>query len=193
MELDNLDKFYPESRTAWRNWLAENHAVKESVWLICYKKKTGVPTISWSEAVDEALCFGWIDSTRRTLDDDSFIQFFTRRKPSSTWSKINKDKVEKLESEGLMTDAGRKCIDIAKQNGSWSILDSVEELIVPDDLQTEFAKYPGTKDYYESLGKSVRKQILYWLVSAKRPETRQKRVEEIVLKASEGKKPGHIV
>jgi len=188
-----LETFYPESRQHWREWLSENHEKAPSIWIICYKKKAGVPTISWSDAVDEALCFGWIDSTRKTLDEQRFIQFFTKRKPSSTWSKINKDKVEKLEAEGLMTEAGRKCIEIAKQNGSWSILDAVEELVLPEDLETEFSKCKGSREYYESLSKSVRKMILYWLVSAKRPETRQKRIEEIVSRASEGKKPKHIV
>lgn len=190
--MDQLNTFYPESRSHWREWLKKNHDSQEFVWLICYKMKANVPTISWSDAVDEALCFGWIDSTRKTIDHERFIQFFTRRKPSSTWSKINKEKVERLEAQGLMAEAGRKCIEIAKQNGSWTILDTVEALIVPDDLEAEFAKHPGAKEYYESLSKSVRKMILHRVVMAKRPETRRQRIEEIAEHAGMGKKPKNI-
>lgn len=147
---------------------------------MCYKLKTGIPTISWSDAVDEALCFGWIDSTRTSLDDDRFQQFFCKRKPKSNWSKINKEKVRRLIDEGLMMPAGLASIEIAKQNGSWTILDAVEELIVPEELLKEFDKHPGTEEFFHSLSKSVRKSFLYRINAAKRPETREKRIEEII-------------
>ncbi len=193
MEIEELDTFCPTSKDHWRQWLSENHLEKQFIWMVCYRQKANVPTISWSDAVDEALCFGWIDSTRKTLDDERFIQYFTKRKPKSNWSKVNKEKVERLIEHGLMTPAGLKCIEIAKENGSWTILDTVEEQLVPADLELAFENNVGSKAYFESLSKSVRKMILYWVVSAKRPETRQKRIEEIAELAAQGKKPKHIV
>lgn len=148
-----------------------------------------MPSISWSEAVDEALCFGWIDSTRKSIDGESFIQFFTKRKPKSNWSKINKGKVARLIEEGLMTEAGYKSIEIAKKNDSWTILDAVEELLVPKDLEEAFQSQPGSGDYFNDLSKSVKKMILHWVVSAKRPETREKRIAEIAELAGQRLKP----
>ncbi len=154
-----------------------------------YKKQSGVPTVSWSEAVDEALCFGWIDSTKRSLDSERSIQYFTKRKAVSTWSKINKAKIEELVKNGRMTEAGLRIIEIAKQNGSWTILDEVEELIVPDDLEQALAAKTGATEFFLSLSKSMKKQLLYWIVSAKREETRNNRIVEIVENAEQGKKP----
>lgn len=185
----DIETFCPASRLQWRRWLQKNHQKKRSVWLIYYKKKANASTISWSEAVEEALCFGWIDSTARPIDDERFMQFFTRRKANSVWSKINKGKVRQLIDKGLMTQAGYESIEIAKQNGSWSILDDVEELKIPKDLAKEFKSQPGSKDYFTSLSKSVRKSILQWVVLAKRPETRQKRITEIAALAAQKQKP----
>lgn len=187
--MQEIATFCPASRQDWRQWLKENHHVKQSVWLVYYKKKCNVPTITYSDAVDESLCFGWIDSTRKSLDNETFIQFFCKRKPNSVWSKINKGKVQRLIEEGLMTQAGYKCIETAKQNGSWTILDDVEELKIPKDLEKEFKTKPGSKGYFLSLSKSVRKSILQWLVLAKRPETRQKRISEITELAARKQKP----
>lgn len=184
-----VETYCPQSRTDWRKWLKKNHQIKQSVWLICYTKKSNLPTVNWSEAVDEALCFGWIDSTRRTIDEFSFKQFFSKRKPKSNWSKINKEKVQLLIENGLMTQAGLDSIEIAKQNGSWTILDEVEELIIPNDLEKAFRKHKGSKDYFLSLSKTIRKMMLASLVLAKRPETRQKRIDEVVESAGQNKKP----
>ncbi len=148
-----------------------------------------MPSIAWSEAVDEALCFGWIDSTRVSVDDEKFMQLFSKRKPGSVWSKINKGKVQQLIENGLMMPAGFKSIEIAKQNGSWSILDEVEELIIPQDLQKELKARKGSKEFFLSLNKSSRKAMLQWLVLAKRPETRQKRILEIAELAAQKLKP----
>src|SRR5690606_36234564 len=131
------------------------------------------------EAVDVALCFGWIDSKKIKIDEETSHQFFSRRKPRSTWSKINKEKVQRLIENGLMTPAGYQSIDVAKQNGSWTLLDEVEELITPKDLEKAFSKQKGSKEHFLSLSKTARKMMLQSLVLAKRPETRQKRIAEI--------------
>lgn len=189
MSAPEKESFYPENLQQWREWLQENHKKKASVWLIQYKKSVGFPTISWSEAVDQALCFGWIDSTKKKLDDDRTIQFFSPRKAKSTWSKINKDKVERLIADGSMTAAGLRCIEVAKENGSWTILDTVEALLVPEDLEKAFLDHNGSKAFFDGLSKSIRKQLLYWVISAKRPETRQKRIDEIAECAGRQQKP----
>ena len=192
MKKNETEIFYPKSKTEWRKWLQENHISKQAVWLVYYKKKSEIESITWSEAVDEALCFGWIDSKRISIDKNISHQFFSKRKPKSTWSKINKNKVQEFIEKGLMTEAGLKCIEIAKQNGSWTILDEVDELIIPKDLEIEFDKNPISKDYFYNSSKSFKKIILYWLVSAKKTETRQKRITEIIESAEQKLKPKHL-
>jgi uncharacterized protein YdeI (YjbR/CyaY-like superfamily) len=189
MQEEDIETFCPTSQQDWRKWLKKNHKSKQSIWLILYKKESDKPVISWTKAVDEALCFGWVDSKRKPLDDEKFLQFFSQRKPRGTWSKINKEKVLQLIDEGRMTKAGLDCIEVAKQNGSWSILDDVEELKIPRDLAKEFKAHPGSKDFFLSLSKSARKMILQWVVLAKRSETRQKRIEEIAELAAQKMKP----
>jgi uncharacterized protein YdeI (YjbR/CyaY-like superfamily) len=184
-----IQTFYPKSRQEWREWLQDNHEKKQSVWLIYYKKKTNIPTVIYSEAVDEALCFGWIDSKSKPLDEHKFMQFFSRRKEKSVWSKVNKEKIERLTKEGLMTKAGYDIIEIAKQNGSWTILDEAEALVIPKDLDKEFEKRPNAKSYFLSLSKSDKRNILQWLTLAKRDETRQKRINKIVELADQNLKP----
>lgn len=187
--LPEIETFCPSNQQEWRQWLEENHQSAKSIWLLMYKKSSKVPSITWSEAVDEALCFGWIDGTRKTNDDKSYIQYFTKRKAKSNWSKINKDKVALLSEKGLMKAAGLESIRIAKENGSWTILDSIENLIIPDVLEVEFKRYPNSKEYFQSLSKSKKKMILYWVKEAKRPETKEKRVKEIAKLAGEGLLP----
>jgi uncharacterized protein YdeI (YjbR/CyaY-like superfamily) len=189
MQKQEIETFCPASQKVWRQWLQKNHVKKQSVWLVYYKMKSGKPTLSWGEAVDEALCFGWIDSTKRSVDDETFMQFFCKRKPTSMWSKINKGKIKRLIDEGLMTKAGFDRIDIAKQNGSWGMLDSVEDLKIPKDLGTAFKTIPGSKVFFLSLSRSVRKSMLQWIVLAKREETRQKRVTELAALAGKKLKP----
>lgn len=192
MSNKEIETYCPKSQTEWRQWLEKNHQSKQSVWLIYYTKKSTIPSLSWSEAVDEALCFGWIDSTRKTVDEFSFMQFFSKRKPKSNWSKINKEKVQQLIDSKRMTKAGYKSIETAKQNGYWTILDEVEELIIPNDLEIAFEKHKGSKDYFLSLSKSVRKIILSWIILAKQKETRQKRIDEVVESAEQNLKPKHL-
>lgn len=184
MHKKEIEIFYPKSQTDWRSWLDENHQLKQSVWLVFYKKSTKTTSISWSEAVDEALCFGWIDSTKKTIDSEKYMQYFSKRKPNSIWSKVNKDKVAYLTSKKFIQEAGYKSIEIAKENGSWFILDEVEALILPKDLKKEFDKRNGALEYYESLSKSAKKILLSWVVLAKRDETRLKRIIEIAENAS---------
>ena len=175
-----IEKFYPKSQAEWRLWLSENHVIADAVWLIYYKKKTNQPSITWSVAVDEALCFGWIDSVHKTLDAERSIQFFTKRKPKSMWSRVNKQKIELLVAQGLMTKAGLDCIEIAKKNGSWTILDDVEDLKIPEDFAAELTAKNVMDDFW-GLGKSAKKMMLHRITLAKRPETRQKYIAEAIV------------
>lgn len=190
---DKREEITINTRAEWRQWLAEFHQFHPSVWVICNTKKSGLPAVAWSDLVEEALCFGWIDSTRKTIDKGSFKQLFSKRKSGSTWSRINKEKVQKLIEAGLMTEAGHEYIRAAKEDGSWIILDTVEDLIVPEDLSKAFKAHAGSEDYFQSLSRSVKKMMLQWIVLAKRPETRKKRIDEIVENAAQGKKPKHFL
>lgn len=183
------DTFCPASREEWREWLQEHHASRQSVWMVCYKRGSGRPTVTWSDAVDEALCFGWIDSTRRSIDGESFMQYYGRRKAGSTWSKVNKAKVEQLMADGRMTPAGLAAIERAKKDGSWDLLNEVEELLMPDDLGAALALRPGAREFFEGQSRSVRKMLLHWVAFAKRDETRSRRVLEIAEMAGQGKRP----
>ncbi len=187
--MKDAEEYCPHDKKDWRKWLKANHIKKDAVWLIFYKVKSPKHNLSWSDSVDEALCFGWIDSTKKSIDDERFIQYFCKRKAKSNWSKVNKDKVKTLIEQGLMEEAGYKSIEIAKENGSWTILDAVEALIVPDDLKLAFVKNKKAKEYYDSLSNSAKKTLLYWLNSAKRTVTRQKRIVEIVENATNNLKP----
>jgi uncharacterized protein YdeI (YjbR/CyaY-like superfamily) len=187
--MKDVEDYCPYDKKDWRKWLELNHNKKEAVWLIFHKKKSPNYNLSWSDSVDEALCFGWIDSVKRTIDTEKYKQYFSKRKAKSNWSKINKDKVRILIEQGLMEEEGYKSIEIAKENGSWTILDEVEALVIPEDLKEEFAKYKGSMEYFDSLSKSVKKILLHWVVSAKRKETKQKRILEIVKNASKNLKP----
>lgn len=187
--MNDIEEFCPSNKQDWRKWLELNHKKKEAVWLIFYKKKSSNFNLSWSESVDEALCFGWIDSVKKTIDSEKYKQYFSKRKANSTWSKINKDKVDYLNSKNLMQEAGYKTIEIAKENNSWSNLDEVEALLLPEDLKKEFKKREGALAYYENLSKSAKKILLAWVAFAKRPETRQKRIIEIAENAEKKLKP----
>jgi len=189
MTKKEIDSFCPKDKEEWRQWLEKNHETKNAVWLVSFKKSSPNHNLSWGEAVDVALCYGWIDSVKKTIDNERYQQYYSKRKPTSTWSRVNKVKVAQFEKEGLMTSAAMKTIEVAKKNGMWTMLDSVEDLIIPDDLEDSLQKHPTSKDYFLSLSKSMKKQLLYWVVSAKRPETRSKRIEEIASNASKGQKP----
>lgn len=169
----------PRSRKKWREWLEKNHHRKLTIWVACSKKNAAKPALAYTDAVEEALCFGWIDAQTLSLDEDRFLQSFTKRKPQSVWSKSNKERVAKLISEGQMTPAGLESIEIAKNNGYWSIMDEVDALVIPEDLQKEFRRRPAAKAWFSGLSRSEKKLILQSLVLAKRPETRRKRISGI--------------
>ena len=177
--------YCPSDKNDWRKWLELNHHKNEGVWLVFHKKKSPNYNLSWSESVDEALCFGWIDSTKRAIDDTKYKQYFSKRKAKSNWSKINKDKVKTLIDQGLMQEDGYKSIEIAKANGSWTILDEVEALTIPADLKAAFEHYKGSMEYFDNLGKSVKKILLHWIISAKGKELRQERIVAIAEHASQ--------
>lgn len=187
--MEDVEEFCPQNKQEWRKWLKFNHKKEDAIWLIFYKKKSPNHNLSWSESVDEALCFGWIDSVKKTIDTEKYKQYFSKRKAKSNWSKVNKAKVETLIEQGLMEEQGYKSIEIAKENGSWTVLDEIEALVIPADLEEEFTNHKGSLEYFNGLSKSVKKVLLHWVSSAKRVETRQKRVIEIAENAGRKCKP----
>ncbi len=184
-----LETFYATNCQEWREWLKENYQASTGVWLVYYKVKTGKPSIRYTEAVKEALCFGWIDSKVKSLDEERYQQIFTPRKPKSVWSKLNKQYVTELIEKGLMTEAGLQKIEIAKQDGSWNRLDAVEALIVPQDLKQALEANKTANSYFERFSNSAKKNILFWIESAKRSQTRAKRIEQTVIAAAQNQKP----
>ena len=189
MDRDDLHQIWAPDAATWRAWLEEHHNQEPGVWLFLWKKSSGKPSIDWSDAVDEALCFGWIDSTRRSVDEHSHKQYFAPRKPKGNWSKINKEKVERLIADGRMTPAGLAAIERAKANGSWSNLDDVEAMVVPDDLIAAIDAKPGAREYVDSLSRMKLWEILYWINGAKRETTRADRIRQIAEAAAQGKRP----
>lgn len=157
---DGIATFHAVSRQAWREWLEQNHRSEKSVWLIIYRKESPVSSVYYPEAVDEALCFGWIDSKPNKRDEQSYYQFFSKRNPKSKWSKVNKTKVEQLIAQGLMAPAGLEMIEIAKQNGTWTALDEVFNLIVPDDLQKAFDANKFALENWEKFPRSSKR--VFW-------------------------------
>lgn len=172
--------FYFKTAEEWRNWLHDNHNSSNGIELIFYRVSSETESMRWEEAVQVALCYGWIDSTVRKLDEERRKQAFGPRKDKSVWSKVNKNYIEKLIAENLMHESGLAKIEIAKQNGSWNSLDHVEELVIPEDLQKAFNKNQTAFENYSNFSFSYRKSYLYWLNHAKREETRKARIEEII-------------
>lgn len=186
-----MDSYLFKDRDEWRQWLEEHHDSESGVWLIYYKKHVKKKSVRYEEAVEEALCFGWIDSTAKRIDDEKFMQRYTPRKEASNWSQSNKLRVKKLIELGQMTEAGLKAIEIAKHNGSWDRLDDIEvEIVIPEDLEAALAENPTARENFEKFAPSNKKQYLYWLKSAKRAETREKRLREIVRRSEKNIKPG---
>ncbi|MDX6767296.1 MAG: YdeI/OmpD-associated family protein [Candidatus Methylacidiphilales bacterium] len=172
------------SRSHWRQWLQKNHRSADSVWLLYYKKDSGQPSVTYNEAVEEALCFGWIDSTVRPVDADRWSQRFTPRKPKSVWSKWNKSRVEKMTAAGLMTEAGMAAVATARTNGAWTSIDASENGVMPPDLKKALASRPTAKKHFMAFPPSARKYIFEWIYAAKRPETRTRRIEQTVSQAA---------
>lgn len=164
----------------WYDWLSQNHHTSKGVYLIFYKLETKKPTMRWEEAVKVALCFGWIDSTVKSLGNGKRRQYFCSRNIKSVWSALNKRYIEELIASNLMHESGLSKIETAKQNGSWTALDDVENLIIPDDLQKQFNKNKKAYTNYQNFAPSYRKGYLYWLNQAKRTETRENRINKII-------------
>jgi uncharacterized protein YdeI (YjbR/CyaY-like superfamily) len=186
---DQLEQVYATDRAAWREWLRQNHQTSIGIWLVYYKVNSAKPSIKYSEAVKEALCFGWIDSKVNSLDSDRYMQIFTPRKPKSVWSKLNKQYIEELIEQELMTEVGLAKIEAAKQDGSWALLDAVEALIVPSDLQQALDQNETAKRNFEAFSNSTKKNILFWIDSAKRSETRSKRIAQTIEAAIQNRNP----
>ncbi len=183
--MKDLEQVEVRSIKELRLWLKNNHTQKESVWIVIYKKSKPEFYISWSELVDQLLCFGWIDSVPYKVDEFRTKRLIAPRRKSSIWSLVNKKKVAQLKKQGLMTNAGLEVIKRAKRDGSWTFLDDVDKLIVPDDLLKEFKLYPNALKYFEAFPRGVKHGILYWIKSAKKPETRESRIIETAFLASE--------
>jgi uncharacterized protein YdeI (YjbR/CyaY-like superfamily) len=179
------NSIHPKTRAEWRAWLRAHHRRRDGVWLISFKKAAGKPRIDYDEAVEEALCFGWIDSKPSKLDAERSMLWFAPRKPGTGWSRANKERVARLIASGLIMPAGLAKIEAAKQDGSWQALDSVEALEIPPDLAAALNKSPNAARHFEAFPRSAKRGILEWIGAAKRPETRAKRVEETARLAAE--------
>lgn len=189
---DEAPRVHAETRAEWRAWLA-NRAALKSVWLVSWRKPTGRPAVNYDDAVSEALAVGWVDSIQRKIDDERTMLYFAARKKGSGWARPNKIRIEALDAEGLMTDAGRAVIEQAKADGSWTLLDDVENLVVPPDLAEAFGRHPGSAVQWDDFPRSAKRGILEWIVQAKRPATRAARIEETALLAALGQRAAQWV
>jgi uncharacterized protein YdeI (YjbR/CyaY-like superfamily) len=176
VEGDNT--FYARDQNEWREWLVKNHEAKDSVWLIIYRKASGIPSVYYPGAVDEALCFGWIDSLPNKRDDKSYFLFFSKRGLKSNWSKVNKLKIEKLFQENRMMPQGIKMVEYARQNGTWDALNQVDELVIPDALALLFERNIEAKKNFSNFPPSVKRGILEWILNAKQEVTKLKRITQ---------------
>ncbi|MCU0491258.1 MAG: YdeI/OmpD-associated family protein [Chloroflexaceae bacterium] len=182
------NSIHPLSRAEWRAWLEQHHSRTAGIWLITYKKATGKPRIEYDDAVEEALCFGWVDSKPNKLDDERSLLWFAPRKLGTGWSKPNKERVDRMMAAGLMTEAGMAKVRAAQQDGSWNALDEVEALVIPPDLAEALAANPPAQSYFEAFPRSAKRGILEWISNAKTSATRAKRIEETARLAAENQR-----
>jgi uncharacterized protein YdeI (YjbR/CyaY-like superfamily) len=182
---ENLPTIEITSRAALRAWLAAHHATAGSTWLITHKKSEGAKYVSYDDVVEELLCFGWVDSLPRKLDDKRSMLLIAPRKPASNWSKLNKDRALRMIAAGQMMPSGMALIETAKQHGAWTALDLVEELALPEDLIAQLGQFPNASACFEAFPKSAKRGILEWILNAKTDATRQKRIEETARLANE--------
>ncbi len=212
----DYERVHLSDRRSWRRWLEKNHAIQRGIWLVFYKKATRKPSLEYEESVEEALCFGWVDSRTRRLDDERYMLMFTPRKPGSPWSRPNKERVERLVASGLMTPPGLAKIEEAQRNGAWTVYDAIEDLVIPDDpsafgqdrggaekngawtvyerhlaaaLAAALAEGTSAQETFEGFSISVRKNILWWIASARRPETRARRIAKTAAAVAENRNP----
>jgi uncharacterized protein YdeI (YjbR/CyaY-like superfamily) len=179
----------PFDRAGWRAWLIANHATSSGVHLVSWRTGTGRTSVPYADAVEEALCVGWIDSVGGRLDDERGLQWFSPRRSKSGWARSNKERVKRLIAAGQMLPAGLAAIEEAKRNGTWSLLDDVENLVVPDDLAEALAAHPPAREHWDAFSRSPRRAILEWIAQAKRPETRATRVAEAAERAARNERP----
>ena len=187
----NPAEFYAKDRQAWREWLEKNHETEKSVWLILYHRDSRTPCVSYEDAVEEAICFGWIDSRPQKRDAESSLLLFARRNPASKWSQNNRERAERMIRAGRMREEGMHMIELAKTSGTWTALEEVQKNITPDDLQEALDASPRAKEYFLAFPPSSKRIILEWIQNAKKPETRQKRIDETVRLAAENIKANH--
>lgn len=184
-------QLYITNRKEWRRWLEKNHKKENEIWLIYFKKHTGKPRIPYDDAVEEALCFGWIDSTVKRVDDEKYMQKFTPRKDKSMWSEANKKRVRKMIDRGLMTEEGLIKVNEAKKNGNWKestpIFDTKR---IPPELNVALSGNKKAYEFYNNLAPTYKKQYHWWIVSAKRQETRKNRIKEAIRLLEKNKKLG---
>ncbi|MGP1273385.1 MAG: YdeI/OmpD-associated family protein [Phycisphaerales bacterium] len=185
--LDDLERVQVTSRAQWRRWLAKHHGQAESIWLVTFKKADAARHVPYGDIVEEALCFGWIDSLPRALDDARTMLLVSPRKAGSPWSALNKRRVRSLARAGLIQPAGQAKIDAAKRDGSWTVYDEIERLTVPEDLAEALDATPGARAGYESFAPSARKGLLWWIKSAKRSATRAERIARTTEAAAQGR------
>ena len=167
-----------EDRETWRQWLEANHATASGAWLVTWRAGAGQPVLGYESAVEEALCFGWVDSRGGRIDERRTKLYFSPRKARSGWARPNKERVQRLIADGRMAPAGIAAVEIARANGSWTALDAVERQEVPADLAASLASRPPARDHWDAFPRSVRRAILEWITLAKRPETRARRIAE---------------
>lgn len=177
------------SRQAWRDWLITNHKRGDSVWVVTFKKGRG-PYVAYEDVVEEALCFGWIDSVRRRVDESRSKLLLSPRRSGSGWSKVNKDRIARLADQGQMSESGLALIAAAKADGSWAKLDAVDALLKPDDLAKALKQNDDAEVHFDAFPKSVRRGILEWITQAKRPETRAKRIDQTAAAAADNERVG---
>ena len=181
---DGFEIVEAPTRDIWRTWLEIHGAAEKGAWLVMQKKGSPNPGVTYEEAVEEALCFGWIDSRANRADETTYLQMFSPRKPGGTWAASNKARIERLIAEGRMMPAGLALIESAKADGSWNALDDIDALTMPDDLTAALAENPAARANFDAFPASSKKIILFWVASAKRPETRAKRIAEVAEKAA---------
>ncbi len=185
---DRADRFEPAGLDDWAAWLAAHHADTPGVWLVSPKASSGRRTFDYEAAILEALRYGWVDSTQRTVDDERTMMWYAPRRQGSVWTRNNKQRVARLEADGRMEPAGAAAVSAARASGMWTLMDDVEDLVVPDDLAEEFARHAGSRTHWDGFPPSARKEMLSWIALAKRAETRRRRVEETARRAALGER-----
>ncbi|MCB2212768.1 YdeI/OmpD-associated family protein [bacterium] len=190
-DLNRFEHIEVTAREQWRDWLATNHERDEAVWLVTFKKHCGERYVDYGATVEEALCYGWVDSHTRRVDKDRTKLLFSPRRSGSAWSSSNKERVERLIADGKMTPAGLAKIEDAKRDGSWTFMDDIEAGIAPEDLRAALDANPDASANWEKIRHSANKVILLWIKTAKTDKTRSKRIDETVAKAADGKLAAH--